>query len=148
MFYWNLDSRISIGGGLISLVFCPILLILKNDYGFMMGEIWAEQMAIWAYYFLVIGVTKQIWEFRKENAQEKEDTEIKKETVKDIRLKPKQTHSPVAQKTRSEKTKTLAEIIKEAERVSKQTTGRIRQKKNITKQRKMNDIIPPTKVRK
>ena len=76
LFYWKLDSRISIVGALISLVFCPIFLILENNYGFLMGEIWAEQSAVWAYYFLVIGVTKQIWEFRKEDTGEKDSQEL------------------------------------------------------------------------
>jgi len=148
LFFWNLDSRISIAGALVCLVFCPILLILENNYGFVMGEIWAEQSAVWAYYFLVIGVTKQIWEFRKENAEEKEELETDEETAEDVQLELEQIPSPVVRKTGSEKTKTVDEIIEGIQCVSRQADERIRQKNNITKQRRTMDIIPPTKVRK
>lgn len=58
-FLFILESRISVGFALIFLVSCPILLILKKQ-----GI--AEQMAVYAYYFLVIGVLTQIREFLKE----------------------------------------------------------------------------------
>ena len=86
LFYWHLDSRISIVGALVCLVFCPILLILENNYGFLMGEIWAEQSAVWAYYFLVIGVTKQVWEFRKEEKEKIKKDDQKLDQVENAEL--------------------------------------------------------------
>jgi len=55
-----IESRISAFFALIFLIFCPILLILKKDTA-------AENMAVQAYYFLVITVTTQIRENREEN---------------------------------------------------------------------------------
>lgn len=51
------DGRISIGLGLLSLLFCPFLLILEK-------QTLAEQMAIFAYGFLVCGVIVQIKEIK------------------------------------------------------------------------------------
>lgn len=53
---YNWDSRVVAGGALVSLASCPILLILKQDSV-------AEQMAIYAYYFLAITVILQIIEY-------------------------------------------------------------------------------------
>jgi len=64
LFWWKLDSRISIGLALACLCTCPILLILFNKNILLLGDIWAEQMAVWTYYFLVIGVVKQIYELK------------------------------------------------------------------------------------
>lgn len=69
--YWNLDSRISIGLALACLITIPFLLILFNKNILLAGEDWAEQVAVWAYYFLVIGVVKQIVEYAMENREEK-----------------------------------------------------------------------------
>ena len=54
-----IESRIAAGIALICLMSCPFLLIFKQ-------EIYAEAMAIYAYYFLIITVLTQIREFRKE----------------------------------------------------------------------------------
>ncbi len=66
MFWWQIDSRVSIGGALVCLVIIPFLLVLGNKEIFLKGEAWAEVVAVWAYFFLVIGVAKQIWEYKKE----------------------------------------------------------------------------------
>jgi len=55
-----IESRISAFFAIIFLTLCPILLILKKDTA-------AENMAVQAYYFLVITVTTQIRENREEN---------------------------------------------------------------------------------
>lgn len=70
IFYRNIDSRIPIGLALICLTACPILLIMSNNYNFLEGEDWAEQVAVWTYYLLVFGVAKQVWDFWKEGQEE------------------------------------------------------------------------------
>ena len=57
------DSRITAFGALVSLASCPVLLIFQN-------QSLAEDMAVYAYYFLVITVVLQIIEYR--NQYEKE----------------------------------------------------------------------------
>lgn len=57
LFWWRLDSRISIGFALVGLITIPILLTFEYEQ-------WAEQVAVWVYFFLVIGVVKQIWEYK------------------------------------------------------------------------------------
>lgn len=47
------DSRIAFTGALICLIFLPFLLILKK-------ELSAEMVAVYAYYFLLIGVTEEM----------------------------------------------------------------------------------------
>ena len=69
--YWGMDSRVSIAFALACLVCVPILLILYNKNILFQGEIWAEQVAVWAYYFLVIGVVRQIFEYRAEAKSKK-----------------------------------------------------------------------------
>ncbi len=59
--YWDLDSRISIGLALVALVAVAILNAMGNSgVSFVSG--WDERVAVWVYYFLVIGVVKQIVE--------------------------------------------------------------------------------------
>jgi len=142
LFFWNLDSRISIGLGLISLIFCPILLYLHENNGFLMGEVWAEQMAVWAYYFLVIGVSKQIWEFRKESAEEEKNPETEEKTIKNVQFKSEQTPAPVIRGMNSEKARSIDEIIENIQRNQKQSKKQIQQKTNTAKQKKMMDIVP------
>jgi len=67
IFYWNLDSRIPIALALFCLTTCPILLYLSNRYIFLQGEEWAERAAVWAFFFLVMGVAKQVWDLYREN---------------------------------------------------------------------------------
>lgn len=64
--YFSLDSRIAIGLALACLVIVPLLLYLSEEQILFYGEVWAERVAVWAYYFLVIGVVKQIFEYRGE----------------------------------------------------------------------------------
>ncbi|HWQ59731.1 MAG TPA: hypothetical protein VN420_01125 [Candidatus Fimivivens sp.] len=64
MLYWDLDSRISIGAALAGLVAIMIVSIFANaDVAFVKS--WPEAIAVWVYFFLVIGVVKQIWDMRK-----------------------------------------------------------------------------------
>jgi hypothetical protein len=54
---YDWDNRVTAGGALVSLTSCPVLLMLKQ------GSI-AEQMAVYAYYFLVMTVVLQIIEYK------------------------------------------------------------------------------------
>jgi hypothetical protein len=67
MIYWSMDSRVSIALALACLVSIPVMQVLYNKNILFQGEIWSEKVAVWAYYFLVIGVVKQIFELKKEN---------------------------------------------------------------------------------
>ncbi len=137
LFYWNLDSRISIGMGLICLISCPVLLYLSENYGLIMGEVWAEQMAVWAYYFLVFGVTKQIWEYRKEIVEEAKKIKTLDEVIQEVELKAEKSRACAKKAINYAKTKTLDEFIEE-----------VKQSRKIAKQRKMMDVIPPKKRRR
>lgn len=77
LFIWKLDSRVSISFGLAALICCPILLILSNQQIMLTGEYWAEKFAVWAYYFLCIGVVKQIIEYIQDN-RKKRNQEIER----------------------------------------------------------------------
>lgn len=62
VFIWNLDSRIAIGGALAGLLVIMLLSIIElfntpDTFAF-----WREEIAVWTYYFLVIGVLKQLWD--------------------------------------------------------------------------------------
>jgi hypothetical protein len=71
MLYWDLDSRISIGAALAGLVAIMIASIFANaNVAFMQS--WPETIAVWVYFFLVIGVVKQIWDMRKPENREEE----------------------------------------------------------------------------
>lgn len=65
MIYWSLDSRVSIALALVCLVLTPFCLFLFEKNMLFQGEGWAEKLAVWAFYFLVIGVIKQMVELRK-----------------------------------------------------------------------------------
>ena len=60
IFYWRWDARLPIGAALGCLAAIPLLLVLYNQNIVYSGEDWAERVAVWAYYFLVMGVGKQI----------------------------------------------------------------------------------------
>lgn len=62
--WWRLDSRIPIGLALGCLLAIPIFLELSRRDIVLQGDDWAETTAVWAYFFLVIGVVGQIFEFR------------------------------------------------------------------------------------
>jgi len=51
-----------------------VLLSLFNYRILLMGDIWAERVAVWAFYFLSIGVMKQIVEFRVDQNSKFEDS--------------------------------------------------------------------------
>lgn len=77
LFWWNIDGRVSIAFALAFLITIPILLAL-HQYASMAGsEAWAEVVAVWVYFFLAIGVMKQMWEM----AWEKKD-EVVEEVMK------------------------------------------------------------------
>jgi len=81
-FILKIDSRFSIAAALLALASCPFLLILKKDPI-------AEQMAIYAYFWLVAGVVLQVIEYlrlspKEREKLEKEDDEIAMEGSKGI----------------------------------------------------------------
>lgn len=61
----KLDSRVPIGFALVCLIACPFILLFHY-------QLLADKFAIWAYYFLVIGVVLQIIEFIREPRQKEE----------------------------------------------------------------------------
>ena len=63
LFLWNLDSRISIGLGIACLVGIPVLTLLFRWSIYFGGDYWSQRVAVWAYYFLAIGVIKQVVDF-------------------------------------------------------------------------------------
>jgi hypothetical protein len=72
IFYWDIDSRVSIVLALLFLALSPVFLVLDQNYNFLLGENWAQQTAIWAYYLIVFGVVKQIWDFVKKKYSDKQ----------------------------------------------------------------------------
>lgn len=64
LYQW--DSRVLAAGALLSLAACPFLLIAGEDS-------LAEQMAVWAYYFLVMTVVLQIVEFKRGERSEPQE---------------------------------------------------------------------------
>ncbi|QQR50349.1 hypothetical protein IPF86_00290 [Candidatus Nomurabacteria bacterium] len=65
LFYWHIDSRFAITCALVCLILIPILLILTK-FMFVITDATAERVATFAFYFLSIGVIKQIWEYSRE----------------------------------------------------------------------------------
>ncbi len=63
LFFFKIDSRMAIGAALILLVATPIYLILKL-------EAFANYLATVAYFFLVVGVIKQFFEYLRERKTE------------------------------------------------------------------------------
>jgi len=61
----------------LSLVAVPILLYLQERVVYFALHDWSEQFAAWAFYFLVIGSAKQIWDLKKKET--KKVVEKKKE---------------------------------------------------------------------
>ena len=104
LFYWKIDSRVSIGLALAGLVLIMILLAL-SDAGIAPSWRWgdnittmhldalAEKVAVWVYFFLVIGVVKQIWEFKVESKNVKsekvESRNVESKKVESRKLKSK-----------------------------------------------------------
>lgn len=72
IFWWNRDARISIGFALLGLILIPILLEFERRDRSLFAEGEAETVAVWVYFFLVIGVAKQLWDhFRTPQKEEK-----------------------------------------------------------------------------
>jgi uncharacterized membrane protein len=59
-FLFVCDSRAAASIALLLLASCPMLLLMKKD-------LWAENTAVYAYYFLVITVLTQIRELRRDD---------------------------------------------------------------------------------
>lgn len=68
--FFGFDDRVPMVIGIVLLLICPILLIFKK-------EAVANGLAIWAYYFLVIGVVLQIAEYIKTPTSETAVEEVK-----------------------------------------------------------------------
>ncbi len=60
VFAWDLDGRVSIGAGLACLVLIVVLQALIQSGVLLLFEESTETVAVWAYYFLCIGVLKQL----------------------------------------------------------------------------------------
>ncbi len=60
--FWDLDSRIVFSLALFYLILIPLILLLPNQT-FPAAQLWAQKSAVWAFYCLVIGVAKQLWEY-------------------------------------------------------------------------------------
>ncbi len=65
IFWWNRDARISIGAALGGLILIPGLLALESRDIAVWNDGSAETVAVWVYFFLVIGVAKQLWDMRR-----------------------------------------------------------------------------------
>lgn len=63
MLFWRVDSRLPLTLGILCLATIPALLFMFHKNILLTGEYRAEQLAIWAYYFLVIGVLLQLLPF-------------------------------------------------------------------------------------
>lgn len=141
VFFWNLDSRIPIGLALICLIIVPFLLAI--DEKLIVSELkgWAEQFAVWAYYFLVIGVIKQIWEFKNEKEEDKSETIS--EVAQNIQFRTRQGFISSAPEISNKKEKAIDEIIEKIEKDLKQGCKKTPRDRNAVKRRMIMDIIPP-----
>jgi len=75
LFWWNIDSRLPIGFALALLILIMILSAIKQA-SFINANIqdsFLESIAVWVYFFLVIGVFKQIVECKMEGGCSDED---------------------------------------------------------------------------
>lgn len=83
LFWWNIDSRLPILFALILLILIMVLSAIKQ-ISFINADIkesFLENIAVWVYFFLVIGVFKQIIECKTEGncSSDEEDNEDEKE---------------------------------------------------------------------
>ena len=62
VFWFDLDSRLAIGGALLGLALIPSLTLIEHatEPGSLFA--WRQAVAVWTYYFLAIGVSKQLWD--------------------------------------------------------------------------------------
>lgn len=65
LFYWDMDFRVSIAFGLVSLISYPFLLFLIDKEVVFLNNNWENRIAVWVYFFLIVGVIKQIREYVK-----------------------------------------------------------------------------------
>src|SRR5215208_4185345 len=56
LFYWRISARVSFGFGLICLILIPTFTVLADQLIIPEAEAWAQEVAVWAFYFLAIGV--------------------------------------------------------------------------------------------
>ncbi len=68
--YWRQDGRFALACALACLVMTPVFLELGQGGWLLYGKKWAEQTAVWTYYFLCIGVGKQIFDMLLERHRE------------------------------------------------------------------------------
>lgn len=61
LYYWHIDSRKSFGLALACLLMVPVILFIAEFSGVVTEEM-ATAVATWGFYFLIIGMTKQIYE--------------------------------------------------------------------------------------
>jgi hypothetical protein len=62
MFAWNIDSRVALAGALVFLTIIPLFTIFDRLGLLPQGETLSESIAVWVFYFLAIGVLKQLWD--------------------------------------------------------------------------------------
>jgi hypothetical protein len=70
---WKLDSRTPIVFALIGLVIIPCLLALHQHNFLITGDLMAEAVAVWVYFFLVTGVSLQIIELIREKPEAEQE---------------------------------------------------------------------------
>ncbi len=71
LFYWRIDSRVSISLALAGLIAVVLLLIMEKFNLLALGDEAANKVAVWTFYFLAIGVAKQMWENYTDRTEEK-----------------------------------------------------------------------------
>ncbi len=94
IFYFNLDARISIGCALAGLFTIPLLLFLAEK-GFAFGEMGAEEVAVWVYFFLVIGVVKQVIDMIRDGRSQPSESDPREEWDDLHTLRPSKPHASV-----------------------------------------------------
>lgn len=97
-FFWNIEGRYSIGFSLLCLVLIMTLLLINQFTSLESTETWSEIIAVWTYYFLVIGIVKQSWDLFREPKEEIVPATLHGHTVivphpKGIRTNPKAVNS-------------------------------------------------------
>ncbi len=81
--FFGFDNRFTIAIALVLIIFCPFLLIFKKDA-------LASSLAMWAYYFLIIGVFLLVAEYIKSPLSESAAKESKLSTEKNIQPEHKE----------------------------------------------------------
>lgn len=77
-FLFGWDGRVAIGFALVGLVLIPILLAPKQYAGWILADLWAEEVAVWVYFFLVIGVVRQAWELSRQSEEPRPPEKLKR----------------------------------------------------------------------